>query len=77
MTRKLIDISISLESGDFSDSPLTRPIIMYINHQESLPALLKFFPGLTQDELPEGAGGAIEQITLTTHKGTRCCSSNT
>ena len=70
MTRKLIDISISLESGDVSDSPLTRPIITYINHQESVPELLQFFPGLTRDELPEGAGWAIERVTLTTHSGT-------
>ena len=70
MTRKLIDISIALESDDVSDAALTRPTITYIDHQESVPELLQFFPGLTRDELPEGAGWAIERVTLTTHSGT-------
>src|SRR5438128_2309385 len=70
MTKKFIDISIAIENNDVSDSPLTRPSITYINHQESVPQLLGFFPGLTKEELPDGAAWAIERVELLTHSGT-------
>lgn len=70
MTKKFIDISIAIENNDVSDSPLTRPSITYVNHQESVPDLLGFFPGLTREELPDGAGWAIERVELVTHSGT-------
>ena len=29
-----------------------------------------FFPGLTQDDLPDGEGWAVERVELITHNGT-------
>jgi kynurenine formamidase len=70
MSRKLIDISVYLENDGLSDPPFMRPSVTYINHQESVPDLLQFFPGLTRNDLPEGAAWAIERVELTTHNGT-------
>src|SRR5258708_26391508 len=70
MSRKLIDISVYLENDVPSDPPFMRPTVTYINHQESVPDLLQFFPGLTRNDLPEGAAWAIERVELTTHNGT-------
>jgi kynurenine formamidase len=70
MSRTFIDLSIAIQNNDISDSPLTRPGVTYVNHQESLPDMLKIFPGLTRDELPDGAAWAVERVELTTHSGT-------
>ena len=70
MSRRFIDISIPLQNNDISDSPLTRPEITYTNHQEGAPEMVKIFPGMTTDELPEGAGWAVENVRLATHSGT-------
>lgn len=70
MSRVLIDLSITIQHNDISDSPLTRPKVTYTNHQESVPEILQIFPGLTRKELPDGAGWAVEQVELSTHSGT-------
>jgi kynurenine formamidase len=68
--RRIVDLSIFLENDVVSDPELYRPKIRYIDHKESVPDLLSFFPGLTQDELPDGEAWAIEKIELITHNGT-------
>ena len=70
MSRSFIDLSIAIQNDDISDSPLTRPKVTYIDHQEAVPDMLKIFPGLTKDELPDGAAWAIERVELATHSGT-------
>ncbi|WP_020662104.1 cyclase family protein [Amycolatopsis benzoatilytica] len=68
--RRLVDISVPLQSGIASDPPGHRPSITYIDHQQSVPDMLRFFPGATAADLPDGEGWAIERIEATTHTGT-------
>ena len=46
------------------------PSIEYIDHQQSLPQVLPFFPGLKKEDLPDGQGWAVERVQLSTHNGT-------
>ena len=48
----------------------TDPKIEYIDHQQSLPQILPFFPGLKAEDLPDGQGWAVERVQLSTHNGT-------
>jgi kynurenine formamidase len=41
-----------------------------VDHRSSARELTSFFPGLTQDDLPDGEAWAIEQVELITHNGT-------
>ena len=70
MTRRLIDISVPLQNDVAADPPGAGPRIEYVDHQQSLPRLLPFFPGLKAEDLPDGQGWAVEQVTLSTHNGT-------
>jgi len=70
MTRKLIDMSVPLENDVPADPPGQGPRIDYVNHDESVPGLLHFFPGLTREDLPEGKAWAYERVQLSTHAGT-------
>lgn len=70
VARRLIDISVPLENDVASDPPGYLPKIKYVDHKASLPELLRFFPGLKEDDLADGEAWAIERIQLTTHNGT-------
>src|SRR6202522_2296345 len=70
MARRCIDISAALRNDVVSDPPGLGPKIEYIGHQQSLPQILPFFPGLKQEDLPGGQGWAIVRVQLTTHNGT-------
>lgn len=65
-----IDISVPLKSGIASDPPGHTPQITYVDHRASARDVVSFFPGLTEADLPDGEGWAIEKISLTTHGGT-------
>ena len=39
------------------------PKIEYVDHQQSLPQILPFFPGLKKNDLPEGQGWAVERVS--------------
>jgi hypothetical protein len=56
MTRKLIDISVPLQNDVPADPPGNHPTITYIDHQQGLPHMLRFFDGLTKENLPDGQG---------------------
>ncbi len=43
MSKKFIDISITLENDILSDPPIMRPHIEYINHHQSVDDLRAFF----------------------------------
>jgi kynurenine formamidase len=71
MTRRFIDLSITLDNETIADPPFMRPEITYQTHAETVGELAMFFPGITAEQTPDGAGfAASERITLTTHNGT-------
>ena len=55
MARRLIDISVTLESGIKSDPDFMVPKIDYATHEATTGDICAFFPGLTKDDLPEAA----------------------
>ena len=71
MTRRFVDLSILLENDVITDPPFLRPMITYQTHGETVGELNHFFPGVTAEQMPDGAGfAAAEWVTLTTHNGT-------
>ncbi len=67
---KFIDLSIPITMKVISDPPIMAPQINYVTHETSWEQVASFFPGLTRDDLPDGEGWAVEQLTLSTHNGT-------
>ena len=70
MARRIIDISVALQSGIRSDPPFMLPEITYLDHRDTLPSLLGCFPGLAAADLPYREAWAIERVAITTHNGT-------
>ncbi|OIJ27497.1 cyclase family protein [Nocardioides luteus] len=68
--RRLIDISVPLQTGIASDPPGLGPDIEYHDHADTVPMLLSMFPGVTVDDLPDGEGWSFEWVRATTHNGT-------
>jgi kynurenine formamidase len=67
---RFIDLSIPITNDVVSDPEVMRPAITYMTHEHTWPQIAHFFPGLTRDDLPDGEGWAVEQVTLSTHNGT-------
>ena len=70
MARRLIDLSVPLQNTAYADRPGLGPNIEYIDHEQSVDEILKFFPGLKKEDLPDGKGWAVERVHLSTHNGT-------
>ena len=56
MPRRIIDISIPLESDVASDPPVALPKIHYLRHDQTFERIASFFPGLA-GERPAGRRG--------------------
>lgn len=71
MSRRFVDLSITLDNDVITDPPFMRPTITYQTHAETVTELQHFFPGVTADQIPGGVGfAAAETVTMTTHNGT-------
>ena len=57
MARRFIDISAPLQNDVPADPPGLGPKIEYIDHQQSLPQILPFFPGLEKEDCRTGRDG--------------------
>ncbi len=69
MPRRIVDISVALQSGIASDPPRMLPHIDYLDHHATAPAIAEYF-GIGLDALPEGEYAAIERCAISTHNGT-------
>jgi kynurenine formamidase len=67
MPRRLIDISVPLENDVAADPPGYGPAIEYRDHKQTAQEIVRFFPGLAVDDLPDREGWAMEWIRLSTH----------
>jgi kynurenine formamidase len=70
MARRLIDLSVPLQNTVYADPPGAAPAIQYVDHEQSVGDLLRFFAGLKKEDLPDGKGWAVERVQLSTHNGT-------
>jgi kynurenine formamidase len=70
MARRIVDLSIYLENDVVSDPPAFMPKITYMNHKSTFEGMASFFPGLKQEDLPDGEAWAVEHVALSTHNGT-------
>lgn len=71
MSRRFVDISMTLCNDVVSDPPFLRPKIEYVRHEDTMGELGFFFPGVEAEQVPGGHGfAAVENVTLTTHNGT-------
>ncbi len=70
MPRRIIDISVALKAGIASDPPSMLPKIAYLDHDQGANELVQHFPGLGKEQLPDGKGAAVENVSISTHNGT-------
>ena len=66
----IIDLSIPLENDVVADPPFMKPRIEYRTHENTAVEIAAAFPGLRPDQLPDGMGWAMENVTISTHNGT-------
>ncbi len=69
MSRRIVDISVSLKAGIASDPPHMLPEIDYLGHHDTAPAMAEYF-GVGVDALPDGEYAAVEKVRISTHNGT-------
>lgn len=67
---RIIDLSVALETGIAADPPMMAPKIQYQTHKDTPSQITGFFPGMTDADLPDGDGWAVEWVQLSTHNGT-------
>jgi len=63
---RVVDLSLEIREG----TGVMGAEIQYIGHKDSIPGMLRGFPGVKQEDLPDELGWAAEVLTLGTHTGT-------
>jgi len=66
----LVDLSVSLQPDVHADPPTNQVEIEYRDHVQTAPGMVRRFPGLQVEDLPEGKAWAVEHLKLSTHNGT-------
>ncbi|MGB8487050.1 MAG: cyclase family protein [Xanthobacteraceae bacterium] len=70
MARRIVDLSVALETGIKSDPPVMLPQINYFDHQAGFATMGPMFPGLKIEQMIGGEAGAVETVAISTHNGT-------
>ena len=70
MARRIVDLSVALANEVVADPPGYEPKIEYADHRQTAADVVRFFPGMREQDLPDGEGWAIEWLRLSTHNGT-------
>lgn len=68
--RRFVDLSVTLENNVFADPPAFAPHIDYMEHKAGAESMVKMFPGLRVEDLPDAEGWAAEELCINTHNGT-------
>lgn len=67
---RLLDLSVSLLNNPHTDPPGLGPNIEYRDHKAGLEEMLRMFPSLKAEDLPDGEAWGAERLTITAHNGT-------
>src|SRR5271166_678946 len=67
---RLLDLSVVLSNNPHTDPPGLGPQIEYADHKQGLSEMLRMFPGLKADDLPDGEAWGVERLRVTAHNGT-------
>lgn len=67
---KIVDLTVLLEEDLPCDPEVQIPHIQRQDHKETASGMSNFFPGTTEDDLPNGNGWAIDFVQMSTHSGT-------
>lgn len=70
MTKRIVDLSVTLKPGIASDPPGFLPHLDYVDHNAGASQMAGMFPGLDVDDLPGREGWAVEFVRMSTHSGT-------
>lgn len=67
---KVIDLSQAIVDNLPVDPPVSIAHIQYEDHDLGAESMLPFFQGAQRKDLPDGAGWAVENLSLSSHTGT-------
>ena len=66
-----LSLLLTLEAGTGLDPEQLLSEITYRGHRANASELCSLFPGLQPAQLPDGMGWAVQDVRISTHKGTQ------
>lgn len=69
-TRRIVDLSVTLDNNPYTDPPPLLPKIDYTDHQQGWPEMASMFPGLKKEDMPGNEAWAVEKMHMSAHNGT-------